>query len=1339
MADQTNESILFEIKINSEQYKSEQKLIRDSLLQLALDIEKTKGAQKLLNDERKAGKVTDADYAQQSVKLREQLRGQMADQRELEKGLATSQKAYNAAAGSAEQLRAQLFELKTAYYAMSEAERQSEEGQGLQKQALAISDTLSTIEKSVGTASRDVGKYAEGFKQGLAGVVAELVKARAAQQNFAEGSEDAARNQIRVSGFQTAAQRAAAQAGITDFTQAKATIDQYAQAFTPAVENLVQLQQEQQRAGQTVGKNSEQYQQLGFRVAGAQKALDDLVAKAAKPVLPPEPLDAASNSLAGLRQQLIALKEQRETLDPTTKEAQELSTEILELDTRIQQASGKIDEFGERVQKNIKKENFDTVSDAIQGMVGAMSVATLVFGDNSDAAAAQAKALQLMAIAQNARAISIGIGSAKDAAQIVLLKAKGLFLKEEATLTAAAAVSTKAHAAVATADATAVEAQAGAAALNAEAQTESAAGTAASTVATEAQTAVTAQATIGQRLLNIAMRANPIGLLIIAVAALVAGFLAYRNASDKTQQKVRDITEAFLRFSNPIGFIYTGIEKLYQKFAGVRAVLDPFLSAFEKLAGQTVDVARRIGESIGLLDTAAEKAIKATQQQLEGIEALKTSYAEQSKAYQLAGLGMEQVRAKERQGLVKELELRTTLNKQLEAQESLKNKRLLDSIAKKQAANLVLNDQEKKLFDERQERNNAELTAQNVLNEFDYATIETRRAARQQEAQDVQNDAGRAAQRLRERLAQQDAAENAQLQRNLTRIGTRLSAVQQGTLVELNLQKQKLDAEQALQAKQATDELAIKTRARALGYADEKAALAKQQSEALLKFALTEQQRTALLSEQMQDRFDLEQKYSLKSAQQAVAAIPTQQSAVSAAKLKLEADFYRQVNVLVLESEAERNRVRIAGAKAGSVERRNLESTLINQEQELAIAALDQRAMSTLEYETKVTAIRTDAVAKRKALSEQDTQNVIAELGEQQRGAELNQQKQLAGLGEFHQLGVKASQAYANERVRAEISSYAAQLAATKEGSTARENLEKQHILNLKAIDDDTDNAQVQLAAAKYEKIADIARQSLSAISTIQDAATQNQLNRIQKEMNAEGTSAARKAVLVKQQERIETEQHKRQQKYAVAQAIIDGGSAVMRILADTPKFDFGIATALQIALAAITTAAQVRAISSQQFADGGVLRGPSHAQGGIPLFSRRTGRPLGAEAEGDEIILAKGVYRNPVLRAQASALNVAGGGRSFYQDPTPASTWARYAEGGVVSSSAMYLPQVHTGGVVQQGPSIDYETLGDVLAHKLGPAFVAGAQALPPQNLNLTELEDRQRIRQQTKQQTDI
>jgi hypothetical protein len=43
---------------------------------------------------------------------------------------------------------------------------------------------------------------------------------------------------------------------------------------------------------------------------------------------------------------------------------------------------------------------------------------------------------------------------------------------------------------------------------------------------------------------------------------------------------------------------------------------------------------------------------------------------------------MDQVRAKERQCLMKELELRTGLNKQLDVRE----------VAKKQVANLVLND-----------------------------------------------------------------------------------------------------------------------------------------------------------------------------------------------------------------------------------------------------------------------------------------------------------------------------------------------------------------------------------------------------------------------------------------------------------------------------------------------------------------------------------------------------------------------------------------------------------------------------------------------------------------------
>lgn len=63
-----------------------------------------------------------------------------------------------------------------------------------------------------------------------------------------------------------------------------------------------------------------------------------------------------------------------------------------------------------------------------------------------------------------------------------------------------------------------------------------------------------------------------------------------------------------------------------------------------------------------------------------------------------------------------------------------------------------------------------------------------------------------------------------------------------------------------------------------------------------------------------------------------------------------------------------------------------------------------------------------------------------------------------------------------------------------------------------------------------------------------------------------------------------------------------------------------------------------------KRFAQGTVLEGPSHAVGGIGLYSPN-GHFFG-EAEGGEPVLTKGVSRNPSLLAAASAINVAAGGR---------------------------------------------------------------------------------------------
>tara|TARA_R110002167_G_scaffold81296_2_gene222672 strand:+ start:7950 stop:10592 length:2643 start_codon:yes stop_codon:yes gene_type:complete len=122
---------------------------------------------------------------------------------------------------------------------------------------------------------------------------------------------------------------------------------------------------------------------------------------------------------------------------------------------------------------------------------------------------------------------------------------------------------------------------------------------------------------------------------------------------------------------------------------------------------------------------------------------------------------------------------------------------------------------------------------------------------------------------------------------------------------------------------------------------------------------------------------------------------------------------------------------------------------------------------------------------------------------------------------------------------------------------------------------------------------------------------------------------------------------------------------------------------------------AQVAAISGVKFAKGGILLGPSHAQGGIKT-------PYG-ELEGNEIVLTKGVTQNPRLRSMASQLNVAGGGRSF-------------AAGGVLPSEASYLQNRYAGGGSMGGSDmgIDY----DLFAAKVAQAN----SALPPQVLDIRD-----------------
>lgn len=122
----------------------------------------------------------------------------------------------------------------------------------------------------------------------------------------------------------------------------------------------------------------------------------------------------------------------------------------------------------------------------------------------------------------------------------------------------------------------------------------------------------------------------------------------------------------------------------------------------------------------------------------------------------------------------------------------------------------------------------------------------------------------------------------------------------------------------------------------------------------------------------------------------------------------------------------------------------------------------------------------------------------------------------------------------------------------------------------------------------------------------------------------------------------------------ALAKIAIDTAQAIVAAIAANPA-TVGLP---QSAIIAAQGVAQLAAVASQQFARGGIIEGSSHAQGGIPALAG--GRLV--NIEGDEIILTKGVARNPAKRAIASMLNVSEGGVRFAQGGIP-----RMAAGGPV------------------------------------------------------------------------
>ena len=163
----------------------------------------------------------------------------------------------------------------------------------------------------------------------------------------------------------------------------------------------------------------------------------------------------------------------------------------------------------------------------------------------------------------------------------------------------------------------------------------------------------------------------------------------------------------------------------------------------------------------------------------------------------------------------------------------------------------------------------------------------------------------------------------------------------------------------------------------------------------------------------------------------------------------------------------------------------------------------------------------------------------------------------------------------------------------------------------------------------KYEQMDELAEEHRSNVESIEDELAtargdrrQHLIDQLNAEMSAERQALAEKKKAQKEEEKLqaqkereEKKQKEREHKRAVTQAFINWHLSIASGLATQPFMPTGIAMG---ALATALGAVQYALIKSQKYAEGGVIQGKSHSQGGVKVLGGR------AEVEGGEFITNK-------------------------------------------------------------------------------------------------------------------
>lgn len=265
-------------------------------------------------------------------------------------------------------------------------------------------------------------------------------------------------------------------------------------------------------------------------------------------------------------------------------------------------------------------------------------------------------------------------------------------------------------------------------------------------------------------------------------------------------------------------------------------------------------------------------------------------------------------------------------------------------------------------------------------------------------------------------------------------------------------------------------------------------------------------------------------------------------------------------------------------------------------------------------------------------------------------------------------------QAEADSGVKIKQAEYDAILQARQELNTQLSDLERQQTEAVRA----NANAQLEAFNQAFGNISGTVSKGLQAFDNVldsiddrqeqqlADSLARSQERQAQLEAEAENATGLRKkflqqqaqnevnqqASLQRQQEALAERAAKRDQQIAITESAIQGLLAITRAAAAPPGFPLNLPS---VAVVTALSAANTAAIASKKFQDGGMIVGPSHAQGGVKFA---VGGQVGFEAEGGEFIVnKKATARNLPLLTKINSQKFAEGGFIGGVSPTPTIT----------------------------------------------------------------------------------